>query len=155
MIFTKPYRYRWGDMDSAGIAYYPSFFHYFHCCFEDWWSDALGISYRDIAREEHLGFPTVHAECDFLTPVRYGDEPDAHLAIMRLGSSSIDFGYWMTMPGRQEPLCRARITTVTVDMRTMQKRALPDRWREAFQDYLIEEGDLPGGRGPHSKSRGK
>ena len=35
MIFTKRFRYRFGDIDDAGIAYYPSFFHYFHfrlCC---------------------------------------------------------------------------------------------------------------------------
>ena len=41
MIFTKRYRYRFGDIDDAGIAYYPAMFHYFHCCFEDWWSDGL------------------------------------------------------------------------------------------------------------------
>ena len=45
MIFTKRYRYRFGDIDYAGIAYYPSYFHYFHCAFEDWWSEGLHAPY--------------------------------------------------------------------------------------------------------------
>ena len=155
MIFTKRYRYRWGDMDEAGIAYYPSFFQYFHCCFEDWWSDALGVPYPQLAREENQGFPTVRVECDFLSPIRYGDEPDIHLAILRLGTSSIEFAYWMTAPDGVDPLCRARITTVAVDKRTMKKQTLPDRWRAAFEPYLIDEKEFPTGNDSHSKSRGK
>ena len=30
MTFRKRYRWRFGDIDDAGIAYYPTFFHYYH-----------------------------------------------------------------------------------------------------------------------------
>ena len=59
MIFTKRFRYRFGDIDDAGIAYYPSFFHYFHCAFEDWWSDALHTPYDTVLHEEKFGLPAV------------------------------------------------------------------------------------------------
>ena len=59
MIFTKRLRYRFGDIDDAGIAYYPSFFHYFHCAFEDWWNDHLEINYAELMHEGDLGFPAV------------------------------------------------------------------------------------------------
>jgi len=45
MKFEQRIRYRFGDIDDAGIAYYPKLLHCFHCAFEDWWSDALGRPY--------------------------------------------------------------------------------------------------------------
>ncbi|MEE2888344.1 MAG: thioesterase family protein [Planctomycetota bacterium] len=143
MIFTKRFRYRFGDIDDAGIAYYPSFFHYFHCAFEDWWSDGLQTPYDTVLHQEKFGLPAVHIETDFLQPVRYGDEPDIHLGILHIGDTSVKFGYWMTLPNSDKPLCRARITTVSVNMDTMTKQSVPTKWREAFQQYLIPEGQFP------------
>lgn len=143
MIFTKRFRYRFGDIDDAGIAYYPSFFHYFHCAFEDWWSDGLQTPYDTVLHQEKFGLPAVHIESDFLQPVRYGDEPDIHLGILHIGDTSVKFGYWMTLPDSDKPLCRARITTVSVNMETMTKQSVPTKWREAFQQYLIPEGQFP------------
>ena len=45
MTFSKRLRYRFGDIDDAGIAYYPKLLHYLHCAFEDWWSDGLHHPY--------------------------------------------------------------------------------------------------------------
>lgn len=146
MIFTKRYRYRFGDIDDAGIAYYPAMFHYFHCCFEDWWSDGLDTRYNEVLHGERFGMPAVHIECDFFAPVRYGDEPDIHLGVLRIGNASVEFGFWMTRSNHEGPICRARVTTVGVDMDTMQKRPVPDRWRRAFLAFQIGEEDFPRGR---------
>ena len=73
MIFSKRYRYRFGDIDDAGIAYYPRLLHYFHCAMEDWWSEGLGTSYRDVMHLERFGLPAVNLEAEFFEPIRYGD----------------------------------------------------------------------------------
>ena len=116
MIFSKSYRYRFGDIDDAGIAYYPSIFHYFHCAFEDWWSDGLQKPYDQVLHGERFGLPAVHIESDFYAPIRYGDEPWIHLGILQLGTSSVEFGYWMTRgeAPRADITSRARITTVAI-----------------------------------------
>ena len=111
MHFCKRYRYRFGDIDDAGIAYYPSFFHYFHGCFEDWWSDALDKPYHELMHDDHLGLPAVRVECDFLRPVRYGDAPLIHLGVRRIGTASVAFGFWMTpQEVGADPLCRAAVS---------------------------------------------
>ena len=145
MVFTRRYRYRFGDIDDAGIAYYPAIFHYFHCCMEDWWSDGLGTSYRDVMAEQHFGLPAVRVEAEFLAPIRYGDEPDVHLGVLRVGTSSVQFGFWMSDAGGRV-LCRARITTASVDMRTMRGRPVPDEWRQAFARFALAEEEFPNGR---------
>jgi 4-hydroxybenzoyl-CoA thioesterase len=144
MIFTKRFRYRFGDIDDAGIAYYPSFFHYFHCAFEDWWSEGLHAPYNEVLHKEKFGLPAVHVESDFLSPIKYGDEPDIHLGILEMGVSSVEFAYWMTRDGDDNPLCRAKITTVAVDMATFAKQPIPAKWREAFTKFLIQPSDYPG-----------
>ena len=146
MIFTKRYRYRFGDIDDAGIAYYPAMLHYFHCCFEDWWSDGLGTRYDKVLHGEKFGMPAVHLECDFYAPIRYGDEPDVCLGILKIGNSSVEFGFWMTKDDHQGPLCRARVVTAGVNMETMRKQAVPAHWRQRFAEFTIEAQEFPVGR---------
>jgi 4-hydroxybenzoyl-CoA thioesterase len=139
-------RYRFGDIDDAGIAYYPKLLHYFHQAFEDWWSDALDHPYPKLLHEDRLGFPAVKIEAEFFAPIAYGDEPDVHLGVLAMGESSVTFGFWMMVGEEPRPRCRARITTAAVHMTARTKLALPDDWRERFAAYAIEEADYPAGR---------
>ncbi|MEM7199081.1 MAG: thioesterase family protein [Planctomycetota bacterium] len=141
--FTKRYRYRFGDIDDAGIGYYPALMHYFHCGFEDWWSDGLGVPYPKVLHEEKFGLPAVNIQADFYQPIRYGDEPDFSLGVLRIGDTSVQFGMWLSIEGRGGPACRARITTVAVDMDKMAKRDLPDHWRTKFNEWLLDEAEFP------------
>lgn len=146
MIFTTRLRYRFGDIDEAGIAYYPKLLHYFHCAFEDWWSDGLGHPYPRLLQQDKLGLPAVRLEVEFYAPIRYGDEPEVHLGVLRVGTSSVELGCWMTRDGDPRPLCRARVLTAAVDMDTMQKRELPQQWRQRFDAFALREEDFPRGR---------
>ena len=146
MSFRTRLRYRFGDIDDAGIAYYPKLLHYFHCAFEDWWSDALGRQYAKVLHEDKLGLPAVKLEAEFFAPVRYGDEPYVHLGVLRIGDSSVEFGFWMTREEDGKPLCRARVLAAAVDMDRMAKCSLPAEWRARFQEFTLREEDFPRGR---------
>ncbi|MEZ5966157.1 MAG: thioesterase family protein [Planctomycetota bacterium] len=140
-MFKRRYRYRFGDIDHAGIAYYPALLHACHCAFEDFWADDLGVTYPSLMSEHNLGFPAVHLEADFLAQIRYGDEPEIAVGVLRVGRSSVDFGFWWTTG---EPACHVRITTVAVAMDTLQKMALPERWRQEFTARLVTEPPFHG-----------
>jgi 4-hydroxybenzoyl-CoA thioesterase len=133
-MFTRRYRYRFGDIDHAGIAYYPALLHYCHCAFEDFWADDLGVAYPVLMRAQNLGFPAVHLAADFLAPIRYGDEPEIAVGVLRVGNSSAEFGFWFTTT---RPACRVKITTVAVTMDRMRKIPLPAQWRAAFTARLV------------------
>ena len=146
MIFEQRFRYRFGDIDDAGIAYYPKLLHCFHCTFEDWWSEALGRSYAALMHDDKLGLPAVRIEAEVFSPIRYGDEPVVHLGVLRIGKSSVEFGFWMTRDGSEKPLCRARVTTAAVHMTTLKAQPLPDEWRQRFAEFKLNESDFPKGR---------
>ena len=145
MTFKTRLRYRFGDIDQAGIAYYPKLLHYFHCAFEDWWSDGLGRPYNVVLQQDRLGLPAVKLEAEFFAPVKYGDEPWVHLGILRVGRSSVEFGFWMTLGDDPRPVCRARVITAAVDMATMQGQPLPDVWRARFAEFALAEAEFPAG----------
>lgn len=140
-MFTRRYRYRFGDIDHAGIAYYPAMLHYCHCAFEDFWSDDLGVAYPVLMTEANLGFPAVHLEADFLAQIRYGDEPEIAVGVLRIGGSSVDFGFWWTTT---TPACHVKITTVAVAMDTLQKVPLSAHWRREFEARLVSQPPFRG-----------
>ena len=80
MAFRTTIPVRFGDVDHAGIVYYPRFYIYFHEAFEDLFNQA-GHSYFKMLDGDRIGFPTVHVETDFKAPLRYGDSLDIDLVV--------------------------------------------------------------------------
>ncbi len=99
------------DTDAGGIVHFARFFVFMETA-EHELLRALGID-PGAAREAdgHLvGWPRVASSCDFLAPVRFGDVIDIHVQVVKVGRSSLTFGFEVSLGGR--PVARGRITTV-------------------------------------------
>ena len=132
MAFRTKIRVRFGDVDRAGIAYYPKIFDYFHLAFEDFWERYMGVPYPHLVTEEHLGFPTIRAEADFRKPLRYGEELGVTVFLSRVGGTSATFEYRIDDP-RGDRCVEARLVTVCVDLRTFTKTSLPQKYRAKLE----------------------
>ncbi len=122
---------RFGDVDGAGIVYYPRFFNYFHVAFEEFFGRVAGVPYDQMLYKERVGFPTVHVETDFGVPLRHGDAIDVEMTVSRIGKSSFVSTYRVLRGGK---LCaRAEITTATVNLDRMEAIPIPDRYRAALE----------------------
>ena len=135
MGFRTSVQVRFGDVDHAGIVYYPQFFIYFHEAFEDFFNDA-GISYVQLLDERRIGFPTVHVETDYKSPLRYGDQLDIEVTVGKLTNRSLVMRYdgYRHRDGKLSVSCV--ITTVCVDMDTFTSREIPPDLRELFERFL-------------------
>lgn len=129
-MFRTQILVRFGDLDAAGIAYYPRLVNFLHVSFEDFFRGHVGKPYSDVFRDG-LGFPTVKIEMDFLSPVHYGDHVDVLVAVEHLGRSSVRIRYEGSVAGR--PVFKARNTAVVVDMKDFRPTPLPDWLRERFE----------------------
>ena len=116
---------RFGDVDYAGIMYYPRFFQNFHAVFEDMFGARLGVPYMSILKERRIGFPMVKIQTDFVQPFRFGDPMRLRIECTRVGRSSIDFLYRGFNGAAAEPSVEARATVVTVNLDTMKAIAIP------------------------------
>ena len=74
-MFRTQILVRFGDLDPAGIAYYPNLVNFLHESFEDFFAGYIGRPYPEVFRDG-LGAPTVKVEMEFHSPVHYGDHVD-------------------------------------------------------------------------------
>lgn len=125
MPFRSCHTLRFGDVDSAGIVYYPRYLHYCHVAMEEFFAGALGVPYPRLLAEERLGFPAVRVEIDFRRPLRYGDAIEIEVAIESVGASSLTFRFTFFRSGEEEPVAWARVVTVCLDLERFEKRPVP------------------------------
>jgi len=125
---------RFGETDPAGVVYYPHFFHYYHCAFEEFFGSCHGTNYATWTQTNQVGFPTRRIESDFSEPLRYGDTARISVSIPRIGDRSLDFQFSLnTTDGRA--VSSALIGKVCVDMTTFKSCTIPDELRVVFERY--------------------
>jgi len=129
---------RFGQVDYAGIMFYPRFFDNFHTVFEDMFTVKLGAPYMSLLRDRRIGFPTASIATDFRRPFRFGEPMRLVLTVTRIGRSSIDFRYCGYNGTEPEPSVEARSTVVTVDLDTLKAVTIPADVRAVLED--IAEG---------------
>jgi 4-hydroxybenzoyl-CoA thioesterase len=138
MSFRKPIKVCFGDIDNAGIVYYPRFMHYFHLAMEEFFSSELGIDYADVLHKRNVSLPTVHLESDFRQKLRYGDQINMEVRVARIGRSSITWGYkGYRMAGKEEVVVvEGQNVTVCVRTDTFDKIDVPEWLRKGLTDYM-------------------
>ena len=136
MYFKSKQKIRFGDIDRAGIVYYPRFLHYFHVALEEFFDDSLCVGYPTMINSHNIGLPTVHLETDFKKPLRYGDRIEVEVRVLHIGTSSIKFGYQVFRQGEETPRVTGHNITVCVDMESFEKTSIPDFLRACLERYL-------------------
>lgn len=133
--FETSIQVRFGHVDPAGIAYFPRIFDYIHDVFEEVWESHVGQRYYHLLLERKIGFPLVHSDVDFHAPLRFGDRPAVRVTCFKLGRSSLGLKYVIQLG---EKVCtEARMTTVCVELDSMQSIPMPEEFRARFE--LIRE----------------
>lgn len=137
MAFTYRFPVRFEDVDYARIVYYPRLFQYCHWTFETFFAEEAGLTYATLLEKRKVGFPTVHAKADFLSPLRFGDECRAVMETARLGTQSVTNVYHLHAGDSKKPAAEVEIVTVAVQMDTFQPVMLPDDLRAAFLRHAV------------------
>ena len=129
-MFTTTILVRFGDLDGAGIAFYPNLVRFVNEAFEDFFAGHVGRPFPEV-HKEGLGFPAAKLEMEFRSPVRYGDSVEIAVTVDHVGRSSVRFRYDGSVAGR--PVFTARTTVVAVDMKAFRPVPVPDWLRERLE----------------------
>jgi 4-hydroxybenzoyl-CoA thioesterase len=136
MPFRKPIKVCFGDIDNAGIVYYPRFMHYFHLAMEEFFSSEMGIDYADVLHQRKLSLPTVHVEANFRRRMRYGDQINIEVRVVNVGQTSITWGYrGYRMAREEEMVVEGQNVTVCIHPDTFEKTDLPEWLRKGLTAY--------------------
>lgn len=126
MTYSANLKVCFGDIDNAGIVYYPRFVHYFHVALEDFFSDYLQIDYSTVINDHRIAFPTVHLEADFRMRLKFGDKLKVLIQILKIGTTSITWYYQVLRT--HDPysvVAEGQNVTVCIDIDTFKKKDIP------------------------------
>ena len=136
MAFRSQFKIRFGDIDHAGIVYYPRFLHYFHVALEEFFGQELEIDYPVLIDEHRIGLPTVHLETDWSRPLRYGDTIEVEVSVSKIGKTSITFAYCVFKKGEDRPWVVGHNVVVCLNMNTFTKKDIPDWLRRKLEKQI-------------------
>jgi YbgC/YbaW family acyl-CoA thioester hydrolase len=134
------------ETDMAGIMHFANFFRFMETA-EHGFLRSLGFSVALPRNGLELCLPRVHAECDYLAPLRFEDEVLIHLLVEKKGPRSLAFQfrfYKMNGPGTPE-VAHGRLTVVCAAREedgalktAMLPRAISDLIEEAPRAMLAD-----------------
>lgn len=137
MAFRAPIKVCFADIDNAGIVYYPRFMHYFHLALEEFFEKALGVDLSVALHERNISFPTVHLEADFRRKLKYGDIIDMEVSVLKIGNTSIKWGYRGYLSGSDDKIVvEGNNTTVCARLDNSKKMPVPQWLRDGLEGYM-------------------
>ncbi len=126
--FKATRRVEFSDTDMAGIVHYANFFRFMETA-EHGFYRSLGFSVVMVETEPRLGWPRVHAECDYRKPLRFDDLVEIHLLVSAKKSKSLSYLFRFRKLGEKpEPVAVGALTIVCVIHRldgTMSATPIP------------------------------
>ena len=132
MSFHTRITVRFGDVDSAGLVYYPRIFHYFHIALEEFFAACCGIPYHRLMQDERTGFPVVNVQTQFFASLIYGDEIDVLMRVAHIGETSVTFEYDIQRASDQRLCVRSTQVHVAMNLDVRRPILIPEKYRRAF-----------------------
>ena len=124
--FTTRRKVRFGDVDAAGMAFYPRYFEMLNEAVEDWF-ESMGWDFARMHLEQRAGVPMRRVEADFTAASRLGDLLDVELTPLRLGRTSLEVDAAFSCAG--QPRWTAKAVLVFIDLDRGTAKPWPDDLR--------------------------
>ncbi len=90
--FRLTRRVEFSETDMAGIVHYSNFFRYMESA-EHAFFRSLGFSIVTREVDPPMGWPRVHASCDYKRPIKFEDEIEIHLLVTGKKSKSLSYEF--------------------------------------------------------------
>ena len=130
-------RVEFSETDMAGIVHYSNFFRYMEAVEHEFFR-SLGFSVVTKQVDPPVGWPRVHASCDFKQPLRFEDEVEIRMLVAEKKSKSLSYEFRFRRLGAPGPVevARGRLTVVCVTRDThgkMSATAIPNAIAERIE----------------------
>ncbi len=131
--FKAQRRVEFSDTDMAGIMHYSNFFRFMETA-EHAFFRSLGLSiapYRYQPGQPRIGWPRVHASCDYHKPLRFEDVVEIHLLVEEKKSKALTYQFRFNKlnDDSNEEVARGKLTVVCVSLdeatSTMKATTIP------------------------------
>ena len=113
--FKAVRRVEFADTDMAGIMHYANFFRFMETA-EHAFFRSLGFSIVTTQTEPQVGWPRVHASCDYNAPLHFEDDVEIQLLVEEKKTKALAYQFRFIKLNGPAPLevARGRLTAVCV-----------------------------------------
>ena len=139
--FRRIRRVEFAETDMAGIVHFSEFFRYMeeteHAFFR-----SLGASIHAEFEGRMIGWPRVHASCDYQRPLRFEEEVEIQLLVREKREKSLSYQFLFRKTSEPEQvIARGALTTVCValDEQTGKMRCIPIPERVADRIQVVQD----------------
>jgi 4-hydroxybenzoyl-CoA thioesterase len=134
MAAVRTHAVRFEEIDAAGLVFFARFFFWCHESMELFFAPIAG-GYVDLITRRRVGFPAVHAEADWKSPLRYGDVTRIETSVAKIGTTSVTFRFVFTNDKSGAHVATIDQVVTCVDLDTVKKLALPDDCRALLEAH--------------------
>ncbi len=118
------------EVDHAGVMFFAHLFGHAHDAYAEM-MQSIGYPLHQVIATGEYHIPLVHAEADYLAPMRHGQSIEVSLIIESLGNTSMNLKYeFLSEHGR---CAQASTRHVFVDASTGESISIPDNLRQALK----------------------
>jgi acyl-CoA thioester hydrolase len=111
---TVQRRVEFSETDMAGIMHYSNFFRFMETAEHAFYRE-LGHSVVMKNVDPPLGWPRVHAECDYFKPLRFEDLVEVQMLVKEKKSKALTYVFrFFKLNGAREEVARGSLTVICV-----------------------------------------
>ncbi len=122
-LYSESRDVRFQEIDAAGVVFFATFADYFHDAYVRMLASG-GLSLPRVLEEGAWGLPLVHAETDYLRPLRFGDTIAVEVVAFRTSPRAVTFGHRVLVRGK--PSALGQTVHASIDRKTFSPIALPE-----------------------------
>jgi acyl-CoA thioester hydrolase len=123
------------ETDMAGIVHYSNFFRYMEFA-EASFIRSLGFSLWAQKADPPLGWPRVHVECDFKSPLRFEDEIEIHLLVSEIRARSLSYAFRLRKLNSDPPIEVGRGLATVVCVKHVNGKLVATALPKSFTDKI-------------------
>lgn len=136
-MFIAHNKVRMHDTDMAGILFFARQFRFAHDALEDF-AESEGLSFDHVFHKEKFVFVIVHAEADYLAPLKVSDLLDVHVNVERIGTSSFTMSYHIYRQPDHLLVGTAKTVHVTLDNKSRTTIPIPPTLKHKLEKHLVQ-----------------
>ncbi|TQV86920.1 tol-pal system-associated acyl-CoA thioesterase [Aliikangiella coralliicola] len=130
--FIWPISVYYEDTDAGGVVYHANYLKFFERARSEWLR-SLGINQADLFAQD-IAFAVKKSDVDYVKPVRFGDEVEVITHLTAIRGASLQFEQKLFLHGdRQQVLCKAEISVVSLKLESFTPCRIPAAVREVLQ----------------------
>lgn len=146
--FTRSYKVRFEDCDSAGIVFFPNYYLMLNRLIEDWFAEALHVSLGTLHHQRKTGVPLVEIHTVFRRPSLLEEVLQWSLEVRKLGSRSLTLAVTVSCAGEERIEFETTLVAANLVPGGVASREIPPDIRAAMEAYLCtEEREQPRQKG--------